>query len=315
MKKYVFVIITLMFLGTSAVVFGQSFNTEPSITITANPKDPEPGENVLVTLTSYETNLDLSYIKWFSGNETKSGYGEKSWIIKMGSNNGTNVTVSAEITLADGTLVTKEVSLSPREIDISWEAKDAKAPPFYLGKRIPIRENSIRVAAINQTTTGNKQIAYYWSRNGKALQSGSGAGKNFIDFKNTELEKSENIKVSMVSSDIQAERSLNIQMVNPKVLFYEYNPIIGLILNKNVTDSALGYDGTTSIYALPLGINTLGRKNTSWELSNTEVNNQENPYLLSFGVPDEKGIVPLNITIETLGTIYQEFFGEVRLNF
>ncbi len=305
-----------MFLGASAtIVFGQSFNTEPGITITANPPDPAPGENVLVSLTSYETNLDLSYIKWSSGNETKAGYGEKTWTIRVNSKPGNSTTITAEITLNNGSKVVKEISLEPKEIDLAWEAKDTKAPPFYMGKKIPIRENNIRVAALNPTGTGSKQVAYYWSRNGKAMQSGSGAGKNFIDFKNTELEKSESIKVSMVSTSSNTERDLNIPITKPKILFYEYNPIIGLILNKTTTDSAPGYDGTTSIYALPLGINNSGRKNIVWKLSNTEVNNQENPYLLSFGVPDDKGIVPLTINIETIGTIYQEFLGELRLSF
>ncbi len=313
MKRYVFVIITLMFFGASAIVFGQSFNTDPGITITANPMDPAPGEDTTISLTSYETNLDLNYIKWNSGNDSKEGYGEKSWTIKMGKSTDSTITVTAEISLANGKKINKEISLTPAEVDLAWEAKDTKAPPFYLGKKIPIRENNIRVSVISGTNT--KQTAYYWSRNGKSMQNGSGTGKNFIDFKNTELEKSESLKVSTVSTNASAERTINIPMTNTKVVFYEYNPIIGLKLNKAVTDSALGYDGTTSLFAVPLGINTNSRNDISWNLSNTDVSNQENPYMLSFGVPDNNGIVPVSISVENLNSIYQEFVGKVKLNF
>lgn len=316
MKKYIFVITTLIFLGAStAMVFGQSFNTEPAITITANPSDPEPGENVVITLSSYETNLDLTYIKWSSNSDSNQGYGEKVWRIKMGSNINSTTLITAEITMPNGTKILKELSLTPSQLDIAWEAKDSKAPPFYMGKRIPIRENSIRVAVLNQDPVKSKQTAYYWSRNGKALQNSSGTAKTFVDFKNTELDKTENINISLVSTNNKMERDIKIPMQAPKLLFYEYHPVLGLGLNKTIKDSALGYDGTTSVYAVPLGLNAGNRNVVSWNLSKTDVNNQENPYLLSFGVPDENGIVPIGVKIENLGTLYQEFFGSLRLNF
>lgn len=314
MHRYIFGIIIMILLGTFATAIGQSFESDYGINLTANPSDPEPGEEVTFTLSSYETNLDLAFISWENGNEKMSGYGEKVWAIKTGNKESGSTSVSATIDLPNGSKIQKEISVSPAQLDIAWESKNVKAPAFYLGKKIPIRENNIRVAIVNP---GNKarQTAYYWSRNGKSMQSSSGTGKYFVDFKNTELEKIEDIGVSIVSTGSQISRSIKVPMTTPKILFYEYNPISGLMTNTAIKNTVSSYEDTVSLYALPLGINKNSIKNITWNLSGNKVANQENPFMLSFGKPDESGLVPVSVEINDPNSLHQEFSNKLELGF
>ena len=69
------------------------------------------------------------------------------------------------------------------------------------------------------------------------------------------------------------------------------------------------------MFAVPIGINKNAKSDIAWELSNTPVNNQQNPYLISFGIPEGSGIVPLSINIENLNSLYQIFKGTLRLRY
>jgi hypothetical protein len=300
-------------LGFYSVSFGQSFNIPVNVSIEASPEDPEPGENVVITLSSYEADLDISNIKWTYESNTKSGFGEKTFTIKAPNDSGRQINVTAEITLADGETVNKQINLIVNSYDIAWEAVNTKNAPFYLGKRIPIRENNIRVAVINPNIN-SRTTSYTWSKNGKVLQSGKGI-KNYVDFKNNEFNKEENISVKISSNGTTAERNLSIPFTATKVSFFEYSPLFGLNLGNSIKETVSSYEDITSVLAIPIGKTKNNNADINWVLSNKEVANQENPYLLSFGIPSESGIVPLSITIENLNSLYQIFKGSLKLKY
>ncbi len=314
MRRYVLGIVVVLFIFTFGVTLGQSFDSEPNIEITASPTDPEPGESVVLNLTSYEADLNLAYIVWTYGSQTKSGYGETQFTINTDKKNTGGIGVSAAITLTDGTKITKDISLAVSSYDITWEALNSKYPPFYMGKRIPIKENDLRVAVINP---GNipKQTSFTWERNGSSLKSKGSSINPYVDFKNSELEKKENISVTITGLDNKAERSIDIPFTKNRIIFYGFDVLSGLKTEKAVINDLPGYEGTSSLLAIPLGLNLDSKPLITWNLSGEEVNNQSNPYLLSFGTPDKSGIVKLSAQIENLKSLYQEFLGSLSLNF
>jgi hypothetical protein len=313
MYRYFFGILIFGFLGIYSISLGQSFGIETNVSIDASPEDPEPGQEVVVTLSSYEADLDISYIKWSYEGNTKSGTGEKEFKITAPNESGRKMSISANITLADGEELTKTINLVVNSYDIAWEAVNTKSVPFYLGKRIPIRENNIRVAVINPNINP-KTTSYTWSKNGKIMQSGKGI-KNYLDFKNSELDKKEDISVKITSNGDTASRNISIPFNPLKVVFYEYHPIFGLNLGNSIKDKVLNYEDTSSVLAVPLGIGKNSKAAIDWSLSNKEVLNQQNPYLLSFGTPKESGVVPISISIENLNSLYQTFKGSLKLKY
>lgn len=309
----IFIIIFVLFLPISTI-FAQSLNGEPAITLSLNPPDPEPGEGVTATLVSYETNLNLAYIVWQHGNDTKSGYGETKFSTKITSDETKSDFISASITLSDGQIIEKQITVAPTSFDITWEATNSIYPPFFMGKRMPIRENSIRIAVINPKKTG-PVLAYTWNRNGSAITNTGGSSKPYIDIINTEINNKESINVSIVSNNSVAERGVVIPFKKPKILFYEYNPLTGLNIGNTINDKVMGYEKIASIFIVPIGINVNSKNIFSWVLSGTPVNNQENPRLLSFNFPNTNGKVTVSVNVENLRSIYQEVKGGLELIF
>ncbi len=309
-----FCAISLFLIFCVSGVFAQSFTIEPAITLSINPPDPEPGEKIIATLTSYETNLDLANIIWTHNSDTKEGYGETQFIINAGLDETKNDVISASIILTDGQKIEKQIIIAPTSFDIAWEALNSKTPPFYLGKKIPIRQNSIRVAVVSPNNSSNP-TSYTWTRNGSRITNTGGSAKPYIDFTNTELDKNESIDVAIVSKDKRASRTINIPFTNSRVLFYEYSPLNGLNLGNTIKDNVLGYENTVSVFMVPFGFNTVGKNLTSWNLSGNPVSNQQNPYLLSFNSPNEKGKVDLSVIVKNIKTIYQKAEGSLELIF
>jgi hypothetical protein len=201
MRFSLYILILILTLGAPiSGVFAQSFTNEPAVTISINPSDPEPGERITATLTSYETNLDLAQISWVHNNKNKSGYGETQFVTNVGNDETRSEVITAIITLSDGQKIERQLLINPASFDITWEAINTKYPPFYKGKKIPIRENSIRVAIISPNNTPGA-TSYSWIRNGTNIKNPSGSSKPYIDFTNTEINKKENIEVSIVSKE------------------------------------------------------------------------------------------------------------------
>lgn len=312
--RYIFIILLFVLFIPTTSIFAQSFGDEPNITLDINPADPSPGEYVTASIESYETNLDLAYITWRHNKLTLSGYGETEFKTKISTNTTNSDTIVVNISMQDGQKIEKQITVSGINLDISWEAINTYAPPFYMGKRIPIRENAIRVAILGPNNSGSG-IAYSWKRNGLAFKNAGGGAKPYIDFTNTEIQKKESIDVSLINNKNGATRNIQIPLTNPKILFYEYDSLNGLNILKTIKNSVMGYENEVSIYALPIGFNSKIKPSISWNLSGKDVDNQENPYLLSFNNPNGTGLVNLSVNIENMRAFYQEAKSDLKLNF
>jgi hypothetical protein len=312
MKYFIFITIFVLIIPITSI-FAQNFDEEPNITLDINPSDPTPGEYVTASVESYEVNLDLAYITWKHNKETKSGFGETEFKTKISRDTTMSNTIIANIVMQDGQKIERQITISGVNLDISWEAINTYAPPFYMGKRIPIRENFIRVAVIGPNNKGSG-IAYSWKRNGKAFNNSGGGARPYIDFTNTEIQKNESIDVSLVSNN-NTTRNIQIPLTQPKILFYEYDSLNGLNFLKTIKNTVVGYENVVSIYSIPIGFNAKIKPIISWNLSGQDVNNQENPYLLSFNKPVETGLVNLSVDMENIRTLYQRAKSNLELNF
>lgn len=295
-----------------AAVLAQ-FTTEPSITITSSNQNPEPGQEVTIKLTSYETNLDLARISWNSSSGNTSGFGLTAYKIISGKT-GNIETVSARITMQDGTIVEKTITLTPKTVDVIWEAKNVYIPPFYPGKISPVREDTLRLGVITENIKNTKPVSYSWKRNGSAVQN----SRSFIDIQNNEFNKKETITVALNDGETSTERTVFIPFTNAKMLFYAFHPLYGLDVYNTIKDSIIRHNKTASVFAVPLGLdNSDANKKTTfnWELSGQSVNTQANPLLLSFLEPDSTGIVTISLNIEKRQKIYQELKGFLNLVF
>lgn len=316
MKKCVilFLSLGLFSFGFLNTLLAQTSN-QPNITISLSPADPEPGEAVTITVESYEVDLDRAFITWTDGKSNDAGYGHTSFDSKAGEE-GTVTSVTASIKLEDGTVIQKNTSIEATSADIIWEAVNGYKPPFYMGKTPFVKQGTVRVSAVNVTQKGSKPISYKWSHNGQSVKNAAtGLAGSFIEFTNDDTDNSDTVAVNINNGSVQSQRTLNISPERQNVLFYEYHPLWGMLLGQALSDKTIGYNGSVSILAVPMGFSKKSKTKTSWNISGQDVPDTTNPLLLAFKSPAESGLVEINADISSVGKIFQEVSVKLGLNY
>lgn len=143
-NKIKFLIIGFFLLGMTSVPLlsraeMQIEVQEGEIEVKTNPSNPQPYQNVTITLSSYATDLNKAIISWQGESGTLiSGIGKTSYSFTAGGPNTTTIfSINIKPTGSMST-ITKRVVIAPSEIEIMWEAVDGYTPPFYKGKSLPI---------------------------------------------------------------------------------------------------------------------------------------------------------------------------------
>jgi hypothetical protein len=241
----VFTINILLFIALISSTTAQSltptsFGSTDSLTINTNPRYPQAYKDVSITLSTSSTDLNRATITWqVDGKLAKEGRGAKSFTVKTGAL-GSETTVSITVRKNEGGAIQKHIVLRPAEVDLIWENL-AYVPPFYRGKALASRGAWITAVAIPHFITANgaklkpDELVYTWSKDGQVLGSFSGFAKNtyaFNKFAFTRSNSSISVKVSTLDNKLAARANISIQSHDPKVVFYENNPLFGLILSR-----------------------------------------------------------------------------------
>lgn len=213
-----------------------------SISVDIIPSNPAPNENVNIYLSSYGNNLDSVNITWFvGGKKTSSGIGVKAFAIQAPSA-GAETAVKAVISLPDGE-IQKNIIIRPNILVLLWQANDSYVPPFYKGKALPAVDSEIKVVAIpeikrNGVTVNSRDMVYYWRLNYTNDGASSGYGKNTFTYTNDYLESSENVAVSVATTDGQysSEANINITPSVPQISFYRNDDNLGIVWDRALKD-------------------------------------------------------------------------------
>src|SRR3972149_849740 len=222
MSRFFIIFLTLFFIAGAAEAQLAGGGFEVSI----SPETPAPFEEITISLDSFVFDINQANIRFIvDGSEALRGTGER--ILKLKAKDVGERTVVDIIVTSSSGQVAKRAVIIPAGIDILIEAIDVYTPPFYRGRSLPTTESRIKAVAMpNIMVAGRKiapnQLGYEWSRSGNIDQSGFGFKKSFFVFKNSMLNKRENIGVS--ASGQQAElggSTVNLEMTAPKILFYE----------------------------------------------------------------------------------------------
>lgn len=324
-KKIIFKnLLLLSFLIFPLVTFGQS----SSLLIQISPEIPGPQEIVTASVSSSSFNLDLANITWsLGGKKISSNVGQKSVSFKIGEvGEPTSIKASATLgnTSAQGTLV-----VNPSEINLLWQATDVYTPPFYKGKALPTSESSIKITAIPNIwkssggTYKTSDLSYKWRRDSEVLGSLSGRGVSTLFLKNDYLKKSEQIEVeARNTSDFKVGREeVVIQIVDPKILFYEKNPILGILYGKALSGSLPLSNEELSIAAEPYFFSpnnkTSSKIKYSWSLNGNPVKSDSlNPGVLVVRQQSgTSGSADISLLVTNPSKIMLSAVGNIMLNF
>ncbi|MEK7471200.1 MAG: hypothetical protein AAB623_00945 [Patescibacteria group bacterium] len=232
--------ITLIILGTFLPLKVRATSIDIFVNIT--PENPDPGENVNITLKSYVNNLDIVLISWsVNGKKVSSGIGQKSFSITA-PRAGEETNVIATTSLPDGTVDTK-IIIRPLVMILLYQAMDSYVPPFYKGKALPSPDSKVKIVALPEIKSGSnlvdpKNLTYTWTKDYNNNQDDSGYGKNSLTYINDYLDNSNNIGVTAGTTDqkYSSTGSINVGMTEPKIIFYKNDAKLGTIWEQALSD-------------------------------------------------------------------------------
>lgn len=298
--------------------------TSADINIETIPDNPQPYTDVTMTITSYATDLNKALITWKSGEDTiLSGIGRTKYVFKTGAPNiNTSFTVSVT-PVGSFASVDKSFIISPSEVEMLWQAIDSYTPPFYKGKSFPTSEGSVRIVAMPNTvgisSGSNKSMAYYWKLNYDSAQDASGYGKDSFTYKNSYLNDTDHIGVSVSTTNgsYTGNGTIDIPMYNPEMVFYKKSPTEGIKYNEAVTSEVYMNEDEMTLVAEPYFLNNSSSINDlvyKWQINNNDISTPRNPRQLTVRPTSRGGYANINISISSVSKLFQNINKSIKIN-
>ena len=299
---------------------------DTDITIETSPNNPQPYEDVTISLSSYATDLNKAIMTWSSSTTgtVLSGIGKTSYSFKTGGPNTSNV-FSVNITpVGSLNTITRTIAILPSEVEIMWESVDGYVPPFYKGKALPVSGGLIKAVAIPNTNTirsGNGSVSYTWSNSGDVVLDASGYNKNSYIFKNSMFDTVNTIGViaSSVNSGYRAENEIEIPVYKPKLVFYKKSPTEGIVYNNALDKEASMTEDEVTIVAEPY-FTSFNRNNDnnnfsySWQINGNNITTPLKKTELTVRPTSHGGYATINLTVANINDLFQKISNELKLN-
>ncbi len=225
--------------------------------VKVNPSIPRPNVPVTITVESYLTDLYKANLSWsMNGVVMLRGTGKTSFTFQNGPS-GQSTNVSLSIITNKGESVQKNFSFTPVGVTIMWEA-DTYTPPFYKGKALISPQAGVRIVAIPDITNadnplGSGNLVYSWKKNDLEDMNASGYGKNFFSFTtpppltNTKI----TLDVSAIDDSARSEMQIYLPQTRPLIVFYEKDPLLGVLYNKPFGEETMLSKKELSLDAAP----------------------------------------------------------------
>ncbi len=298
-----------LFAATNSTTSKQSINLSANslkdlILIQATPDTPHPGDNVHIQIESSTADLNRSEITWSINGVVKTKQiGLKTFDVIAGKL-GEKTTISASALTPLGTTAQAQVSFTPNEVDLIWQA-DTYTPPFYKGKAMFSTQSDLEIIALPDVPqNGNVgNFIYTWTHNGEILGDQSGYGRNTLTLPAIDLPRDVHIDVTATnySESNKAVGSIIVPPLPPKALIYEDNPRFGLLLNKALVGDADMQDQEIHLTSFPYffspGTNK-GSLNYEWNANDQNIPNFTNNNIILRNADDKTGSSALHLVLK-----------------
>lgn len=234
----------------------QIFNG-PNISLTSEPPQPNPGEEVTLTLDAYTLDMVGADISWYVNDTARPEAHNETTLTLNAGELGTNQTIAAVVTLRDNSTYRTSHTISSTRTNLTIEAQ-THTPYFYKGRAEPSTGSTIRAISVPETGSGATPSAYSyrWEVNGKVLFGGPVQGRNVVTF-DIPFASEAHIRLDVLDptdGHVVASSNEYVPIVKPEVHFYEHSLLLGE--SHNAVGSTFNLIGDeTNIKAEPYFIN------------------------------------------------------------
>jgi hypothetical protein len=175
------------------------------------------------------------------------------------------------------------------------------------------------VAMPNNQNVNTSKIVYFWRNNYDAVESSSGTGRNSYTFKNNVLRKTENIGLSVSSTDgsYSASGSTSIPILNPEIVFYKKSPLEGVLYGQALNQETFMEEDEMTVKAEPYFlsiINNTGDFDYNWQINNEDINTPRNRGELTIRPTSRGGYATINLAINSISRLFQTTSNNLRIN-
>jgi len=322
-------LIAIAFVSIANVVFAQEAvsNSISSIDLSISPSSPRAGDSVVLTLSSNLLDLDSAKIVWYIDGIARKDTTSKSITIKA-KNDGQKTTIRVVVETSDGIIKETSTEISPTGVDLVIEPMSYTLP-FYKGKPLFIKQGTVKIVAIpdvriNGVKISSKDLNFKWTKGNNILGSNSGKGQDSIVVNSTIPVRDINIGVEISDSlgNVLAQNSKLIILNDPKILFFENNPLYGVLYNKAITGSYyLGTKEELTIVAKPFSFDfskdVSGESSYAWYVNGSYVvpSGKTNELILRQTTTNLKGTASVSLDIKNINKINQYTNGGFNVEF
>ncbi|HAO64782.1 TPA: hypothetical protein DCQ44_02240, partial [Candidatus Taylorbacteria bacterium] len=257
----------------------------------------------------YSTPLDEATISWIVGGKViNKAFGLTDFSTIAGKV-GSKSTIIARVVTANGSAIDKTIIIQPADVDLLWQAS-SYVPPFYQGKALYPHQGVIIFTAVPSVSASKSIVSsansyvYTWKKDGDTLGDYSGFGKNTFALQGTIISRPFTIEVSISSTDgvSLGAASVTINPRSPQIAFYENNPLLGVLYNKNISSFTM-QGKELSVTAVPFFFNTqpAGNLQFAWTMNNSPIASQSDPSALTVrNTTDAKGSATVGVQISNV---------------
>jgi hypothetical protein len=250
-----------LLLPFTASALGIGATEDGMFTVSVSPQYPEPQSQV--TLSALSSSIDLSnaiLTVSAAGKEIYKG-SVRPVAVSVG-RTGSVTNIKITITSA-GASYNKTVSVQPQDVSLIPEPV-ASTHVLYQGKPlIPIEGNVRMVAVANMQSVNGKIIdpmalSYSWTIDDVRIANASGIGKETIIVTSPLEYRSRSVYVVVTSQDgsLVGGASFSFTAQKPSVRIYENDPLLGILFDKEISNSYEINNAESTLFATPFSFST-----------------------------------------------------------
>lgn len=208
--------------GVSGLFTGDALITTPHY--------PAPFEEFSLELSLPDVSFSGATIKWYiDGVEDATARNKRQHALVAGAL-GEAMDIKVVVTKQDGTSKNLTRTIVPVQIDIVLEALTT-VPDFYKGRALPAQNTTARAVAVISTGKSLERagLTYEWRLNGSILEIGAIQGLQAVEFP-LPIGREHYLEVTISNrSEVLGKKGITFRPVEPEIIFYERNPLTGVI--------------------------------------------------------------------------------------
>ncbi|MFA6340887.1 MAG: hypothetical protein WCX27_01430 [Candidatus Paceibacterota bacterium] len=313
-----FALLLVLFAAKGVSLAQVSGSADQTLSISSSPQNPGANDLVDLEVSSYSVNLDAARISWYvDGTARTEGQGTKTFTVRA-KDSGQTTIIKAVVETPDGTISEISKEITPAGVDLVVEPM-SYTPPFYPGKALFASQGTVRIIAIpNVIISGkkasSKNLIFRWEKDDVIQSDSSGTGKDSLTVSGGVPIRDISVDVSVIDSSgtVLAEGSKVISVNDPKIIFYENNPLYGILGNRAISDSYyLGQREEVKIIAKPyffdLSSDSGSDSTYEWYVNGASVatTGRTNELILRQANTNLKGSAAITLNVGNISRIFQ----------